>query len=231
MRLIPTGGDSRIALSLAVVLSFSLSIAAPEAAAKKKSKPLEAYSGHTINVNTAPTGTAARTGRGPGGPGGARGPGAGAGGQTFSEAGSTFVTLEIHRWTTDEERQKYASILAEKGSEAMVDAMRDDKESVGWVRLPGTVAYDLKYARAFEGEQGRQIVVATDRPVSMGEAMHSSRSLDYGVTIVAFTMPPSGEKGEGTIVVGAELALEDNNLILESASMNPIQFNKIKRTK
>lgn len=187
-----------------VIMMVALALMVVPATAKKKTEVIEAYSGHTLNVNTGPA----------------------------SGRGSTFVDLGIERWTTDEERQQYARVLAEKGSEAMIDSMRDDEERVGWVRLPGTVSYDLKFAREIQTPQGRQIILATDRPVGMRELWNSSRSMDYGATIIAFVMPADGKEGEGTIIVGAELKLEDSGqLTIESASMNPIQFSGIKKTK
>jgi hypothetical protein len=114
----------------------------------------------------------------------------------------------------------------------MVSAMRDDKERVGWVRLPGSVAYDLKYARAIQTEEGRQIILATDRPISMRELTFNARTLDYGLTIIEFVMPTDGKPGEGTIIVGAELALEDSGkLNIETASMNPLRFQSVKLKK
>ena len=193
----------RVALIAGTCLILALALFTPNAIAKdKKAKALEAYSGHAINTN----------------PGSVR--------------STNFVNLEIHRWTTDEERQGLAEILAEKGSEAMVKSMRDDAESVGWVRLPGTVAYDLKYAREVQTADGRQIVLATDRPVGMRELWQNARTLDYGATIIEFVMPADGKPGEGSIIVGAELKLEDDGkLTIETASLNPVRFNDVKLKK
>ena len=193
----------RVALSTGACLILALSLFTPNAIAKdKKGEALEAYSGHTLNPN----------------PGSAQ--------------HMNFVHLEIHRWTTDEERQGFLNLLAEKGSEAMVKSMRDDAERVGWVRLPDTVSYDLKYAREIQTADGRQIVLATDRPLSMGEVAFNARTLDYGATIIEFVMPADGKAGEGLIIVGAELKLGDSGkLTIENVSMNPVRFNDVKQKK
>ena len=86
----------RSALTTGLCLILALALFTPNAIAKKKSKALAAYSGRTLNTT----------------PGVAR--------------STNFVNLEIHRWTTDEERQGLGTILVEKGSEAMVKSMRDD---------------------------------------------------------------------------------------------------------
>ena len=190
----------RIACAVVAAAALALTLGAPATAKKDKTPAIAAFSGHTINTN----------------PGALR--------------GTNFVTIEIHRWTTDEERQAYLETLAEKGSDALVSSMRDSKERVGWIRLPGTTAYDLKYARQAETGDGRQIVIATDRPVSMGEVVFNRRTLDYGLTLVGFTMPPEGA-GEGSIIVGAELELDNGQLTITNAAMNPVRFGDVKQTK
>lgn len=197
----------RTTLTLGLCFVLALALTASPAAAqkkekKKKAKPIAAYSGHTINTS----------------PGSVR--------------GTNFVTLEIQRWSTEEERQALATTLANQGSEAMVKSMQDSKERVGWVRLPGTTSYDLKYAREIQTDDGVQIVLATDRPVGFGELRNNARTLDYGVTILQFVMPADGKAGEGTIIVGAELELtESGQLNITTAGMNPVRFNNIKRSK
>ena len=182
-------------------LGLLLTLAPVPAAAKKKEKPIESYSGHYINPN----------------PGRVR--------------GSNFVDMQVYRWSTDEERAALLQDLAEKGSDGLVTAMRDDKDRVGTVRLPGTVAYDLKYARAIDTDEGRQIVLMTDRPVAMGELRYNTRTLDYGVTIIEFVMPPDGKDGEGSIIGGAELSLENNKLTIENVSFQPMRLSGVKLKK
>jgi hypothetical protein len=192
----------RLALVFGACLLASLAPTTTAAAKKDKTPALAAYSGHTINTN----------------PGALR--------------GGNFVSLEIRRLTTDEERQALIDTLASKGSDALVTSMRDSKESVGWVRLPGTTSYDLKYARQVETDKGLQVVVATDRPVGTREAAFNARTMDYGLTLVAFLMPADGSPGQGEILVGAELELDANGqLTITNAAMNPVRFNNIKQTK
>ncbi len=170
-------------------------------AKKKKQEPIESYSGHYINPN----------------PGRVR--------------GSNFVDMQVFRWTTDEERNALAQDLAAKGSDGLVTTLRDDTNSVGTVRLPGTIAYDLKYARATDTEKGRQIVLMTDRPVSMGELRYNARTLDYGLTIIEFLMPSDGGEGEGQIIAGAELSIDNNKRTIENVSLQPLKLAGVKTKK
>ena len=56
----------------------------------------------------------------------------------------------------------------------LVNALQDMK-SVGSIRTPQTLAWDLRYARQFKmDEGGRRIVLVTDRPIGFGEAAQLS---------------------------------------------------------
>lgn len=197
-----TTSVARTAPFAALSLALLLTLATSPAAAKDKEQAIASYSAHYINVN----------------PGAVR--------------HTNFIDIEIYRWTTDAERQKWAETLAAEGSDKMVAAMRDDKQRVGWVRLPGTTSYDLKYAREIQTEKGRQIVLATDRPFAMAELRYNTRTLDYGLTIIEFLMPADGSAGAGSIIVGAELELEaGGKLNVETASMNPLRLEDVKPPK
>ncbi len=197
-----TKATTRFTLAAMVCTLMVLGATTTIVTAKEKQEPIEAYSGHWINPN----------------PGSIR--------------SANFLDIEIFRFSTDEERQHWAQLLAEKGSDKMVSDMRDEKDRVGTLRLPGTVAYDVKYAREFDTEGGRMILLATDRPLSMREVTVNARTLDYGLTLVQFTMPPDGKPGEGSIVVGAELSIDqDGKLVIENASFQPLRFSDVKAKK
>ncbi len=194
--------DTKRLLGVAATCALLAVTLSPALIAKEKEHPIEAYSGHWINPN----------------PGSVR--------------NASFLDIEIFRLSTDEERKHWVELLAEKGSDKMISDMRDEKSRVGTIRLPGTVAYNVKYARAFDTPEGRQIVLATDRPLALGELSMNSRTLDYGLTLIEFTMPPDGKAGEGNIVVGAQLEIDkDGKLIIENASFQPLRFGDVKQKK
>ena len=141
---------------------------------------------------------------------------------------SSRVTVRIKRWSTEEERAAWLKILAEQGSEKLAEAMRKERKSVGNLNFTNTVAYDFKYARQFEQNGTRHIVLATDRPVTMGELHRNARSLESGVTIVHLMFPP-GAEASGELLVGAELKLdlETRELTLEHLATNPLRLNQV----
>jgi hypothetical protein len=138
------------------------------------------------------------------------------------------LTIRIKRWSTEEERAAWLRILAEKGSEKLVEALRKERKSIGNLNFTNTVAYDFKYARQYQLDGTRHIVLATDRPVTMGELQRNALSLDKGVTIVHLVLPP-GAEAKGELLVGAELRLdaETRELTLEHLGTTPVRLTQV----
>lgn len=137
------------------------------------------------------------------------------------------LTVRIKRWSTEEERAALLKVLAEQGSEKLVEALRKEK-SIGNLNFTGTVGYDFRYARQYQADGTRHVVLATDRPVTMRELRSSARSLDKGVTLVHLVFPPGGE-ASGELLVGAELKLDaaTHELTLEHLGTTPVRLTQV----
>ena len=144
-------------------------------------------------------------------------------------AGARPVDITINRWTTDEERDRLVAIFRERGDKALLDALRD-LPRVGTISSPGTLGYDLHYARQIpSGDGGRQIVLATDRPIGFWEVVHSTRTLDYPFSLIEMRVNKEGQ-GEGKLAVAAKLTLNDNVLVIENYANQPVMLNEVKET-
>ena len=142
------------------------------------------------------------------------------------------IDFTIERWSTDAERNKLLSLIPEenKSPQKLVDALQDMK-SVGYIRTPQTLSWQLRYARQFPlAEGGRRIVVVTDRPIGFREARNSSRSMDYPFSILEIRLNAKGE-GEGKIFGGSKIYVENNELVVENWGTQPTRFNNIRKTK
>ena len=92
--------------------------------------------------------------------------------------GASQVEITINRYTTDDARDRLMSTFRENGPSGLLKALQAEPP-VGNIRAPGSLSYDLRYARQLPGEDGgRRIVLATDRPVGFAEATNSSRTMD-----------------------------------------------------
>ena len=107
------------------------------------------------------------------------------------------------------------TIFKEKGPDALLDALRGIPR-VGYIRTPGSLAYDLHYALELPGEEGgRRIVLATDRPIGFWEAANRPRTIDYPFTLIELRLGKNGE-GEGKLSIATKLTLNGNVLVLEN---------------
>jgi hypothetical protein len=147
-------------------------------------------------------------------------------------ANTATVDFTIERWSTDAERKTLLSLIPEehKDPQKLVRALQDMK-SVGSLRTPQTLAWDLRYAREFKDpEGGRRIVLVTDRPIGFREAANSNRSMDYPFTILEIRLNAKDE-GEGKIFGGSKVYVEKGELVVENWGTQPTRFNNIKKQK
>lgn len=141
---------------------------------------------------------------------------------------ASLLDIVIYEWTTPEERQALLEVFVEKGSEALYDAL-DDTSDKGYVRLPNTVGYDMKYAWQSELDGKRRIVLASDRPFGFLEVMGGFRSRDYNVSLIILELDLATNKGEGTAMGGAELSInkETKQIEIEFLGTQPSRLTKV----
>jgi hypothetical protein len=138
------------------------------------------------------------------------------------------VLISIDRWSTAAEREKLLALFVAKGPDKLLDALQDNK-SVGSLRLPNTLAWDLRYA--FETplpEGGRRVVLATDRPISMREARDQPRSVDYPFTLIEIRFNKAGV-GEGRMAYATKIVLskDKKTVELENFGREPVRLSEV----
>lgn len=151
----------------------------------------------------------------------------------MNRSGTSIIDFTIERWSTDAERQQLLAIIAqEKNSNDKLLSALQKMKSVGSIRTPNTLAWDLRYARQFKDEEGgRRIVLATDRPLGFGEVYDSRRTMDYPFTIIEIRLNAKDE-GEGKILAGTKIYVDKNKeIVLENWGQQPTRFNQIRKKK
>jgi hypothetical protein len=147
------------------------------------------------------------------------------------------VDFTIDRWSTDAERDQLLAILQEEkdvyqANKKLLNALQR-LPKVGYIRTPDRLAWDLRFARQQPLEEGgRQIVLATDRPIGFREARNQPRTMDYPFTIVEVRLDKNN-RGVGKILAGTKIYIDKktNNLVLENYGQQPIRFNEIRPLK
>ena len=142
------------------------------------------------------------------------------------------VQISVTRWSTGDERNTLTQALFKDGQDALLDRLRDMR-SVGRIYTPGSIGYDLRFAEERKlPDGGREIILATDRPMSFWEIVNQPTSSQYPFTWVQFKMRPDGT-GEGKLAVAARIVGEraDNLIEVEDFAISPVRLANIKSRK
>ena len=138
------------------------------------------------------------------------------------------VQMSVTRWTTEAERTAFQQAIFTKGQDEALDVFRDSR-SVGRIYTPGSIGYDLRYAESKAlPDGGREIILATDRPMSFREIMSRPISSEYPFTWVQFRIRPDGT-GEGKLFVAARIIGEEADDLIEvqDFAITPIRLQNI----
>ena len=142
-------------------------------------------------------------------------------------AGMGRVIMRVTRWSTEAERGQLSRALLKSGPASLLESLRDQK-SVGTIRTPDSLGYDLRYAYEEPGEDGgRRVVIATDRPIGFWEARNQPRTIDYPFTVIQMQIDKSGE-GKGTMSYATKIIARGNTIELENFASSPVMLSDIR---
>jgi len=144
------------------------------------------------------------------------------------------IEIVIERWSSERERDELIATLKDKGSDALLRALQK-LPRVGYIRRANgaTVGWDLHFARERKLEDGgRQIVLATDRPISAWEAMNRPRSMDYDFTLADIRFDGDG-KGVGKLSVAAKIRTdkETGAIEIEDFGSEPVRLTDVQSSR
>ena len=110
--------------------------------------------------------------------------------------------FRISSYTTDEEVDKFAALLKEKGQDALRNAL--EKEDKGRLNPTGRVGNQIAVARKRQQGTGTIITIVTARVMSFTELYNSGRSRDYPFGYLQVKLNDKGE-GTGQIMAAAKI--------------------------
>jgi hypothetical protein len=140
-----------------------------------------------------------------------------------------MLDIVIERWSTPAEVALLRDVLAEKGSDKLLETLQKIKPRAGYIQSPGHLGWDIHFAQQVVGPDGsRRIVLATDRPMSFWELANRPRSADYQFTLAEIRLGPDG-KGEGKLVPAAKINFdkETNTLEIENYGIEPVRLTQV----
>jgi len=143
------------------------------------------------------------------------------------------VDIAIERWSTDAERQALLTLVntttdKPQDQDKLLKALQDIKPRVGFIRTPNSMGWDLKYAYESQLPDGsRQIVIATDKPVSFLAAASQARTMDYAFSLIEMRFPKDSGKGEGKLLGQSSIAVKNGKLEIELYGQQPTRLTTI----
>jgi hypothetical protein len=118
------------------------------------------------------------------------------------------IEIVINRWSTDGEREVLKAVLKAAGSQAMVNEM-EKMPQVGYIKTPESMGDALLFARSNEMPDGsRQVVVATNRPISVAGSLAPGAANKYDLSVIEMRFKKGDTKGEGKMVLAAEASID-----------------------
>jgi hypothetical protein len=146
---------------------------------------------------------------------------------------NSTVNIQIERWSTDVERKRLIAAFEKNRQDGLLNELQKVNPRVGYINLPGSIGYDLRYAREVPGEKGeRRILIATDRPIGVAEARNQPRTIDYPFTLIELRLDKAGN-GEGRMSIATKIRhnKKTNVLELENYNSEPVRLNQVRKAK
>ena len=128
---------------------------------------------------------------------------------------STFISIHIENFTTDEKRNELLVILQEGGPDALRRAL--EKLDMGQLSTSGRIGVPIAVARAYQVEGGTLYNIVTARNISFFEQWRGGRSRDYPFSVAQIIIDDNG-KGEGGIILAADIRFDEEagRIVVES---------------
>lgn len=141
---------------------------------------------------------------------------------------ASMLQITIDRWTTDEEGETVYEAI-KTGDQVKIEKALQALKSVGRANVTGQMGLDLRVARRYEMQDGSsQIILATDRPISISEAMRGGKSTDYNTSLIILNLPASGV-GDGMLAAAVALSVgEDGKIEPQTAGQGATKLGDVK---
>src|SRR3954471_2396874 len=150
------------------------------------------------------------------------------------------VEIYVERWSTDEELEKLRGTL-KKGAGEMLTVLEKQRMRAGVVLMPGVQAHgervrsrtpkNFQFAREIITPAGRQVILASDERLGLGETQLDARKEIYEFTLMDIRFGPDGT-GVGKIAAAGDVVYnpETKTLELRDYDKKPARIVNVKST-
>ena len=140
---------------------------------------------------------------------------------------TSMINFTVREWTSSEDRG--TMIAAVKDGKSVRDVLQGSGANMGRIAPAGGMGVNIRYAYHFDKDGGSTIILATDRPISVGEASQQANlSLDYNVSLAVIELDDSGD-GAGSLWLGADIQMgADGRFEVTGAGQAPVHLGRVR---
>lgn len=134
------------------------------------------------------------------------------------------IEIYVERWSTDEELDQLRGALEEGGPGKLVSVLERQPVRAGVLLMPGVQAHgdrartrtpkNLKFAREIITPAGRQVILASDEHLGVGESRLDARKERYEFTLMDIRFGPDGT-GVGKVAAARDVVFNPKTKSLE----------------
>lgn len=145
-----------------------------------------------------------------------------------TQLGQTFnVTINLERFSTDEERKVVIDAFEQAGSQGLYNAL-EKMRSKGRIAITGTLGYDVSFVRKIPTADGFKIRVLTNRPIRFGEAWVNGRTMDYNLSAIELDINNDVKKSTGILLPACQFKIDKKTNEIEAENyQNPWKLQNI----
>ena len=147
---------------------------------------------------------------------------------------SSTLSINIYEWSDEDDREMVVDAIKEatenkRAYRAVPDNLRKLGKA-GYMFLAGGQGWPIRYAKAFEVDGKREIVLATDRPITFSEVYSGSAVRDFDITLIVLKFDSGSTTGEGVLSVGTEIKWNDakDQLEITNFSSQPVKLGDVR---
>jgi hypothetical protein len=152
------------------------------------------------------------------------------------------IDITIERWSTDAERDSLRRTLDQKNPAALLAGLGKVFRRAGVVQMPGAHLVgarartrrvrDLKFAQEINAPTGRQVILATDQHLGVGESGRAFKSRQPEFTLIDIRLGPDG-KGVGKLAPAAKVTFNTRTRIFEvrDYASQPVRLHDVRSEK
>jgi hypothetical protein len=152
------------------------------------------------------------------------------------------IDIYVERWSTDEELDTLLGTLKERGPGELLAVLERQRRRAGVLLMPGVQAHgervrtrtprNFKFAREIITPAGRQVILASDQRLGLGESRLDARKEIYEFSLMDIRFGPDGT-GVGKVAAAGDVVYNRETKILELKDYDtkPVRLIHVKSAK